>query len=155
MPSPPEQAALNLKEARILRASGLPYRKIRQQLDLSPGQLGHIRRALKREKASRTRLGKRQRGATDHDLPVAQSALPKGLRKILTGSGYETLGDLAERLADTELPGFEAMSGIGPHRARLIKGLLDDFGLLPGSDDLQSEIEKLFPELRAEANPND
>jgi len=147
MPSQPEQANLNLKEARILRASGLTYRKIRRQLGLSAGQLGHIRRALKREKAAATRLRARQPEASDRDLPIGQSALPKGLRLILTALGYSTLGDLADRLADADFSGLETLAGIGPHRARLVKGMLDDFGLLPGPTDLQAEIEKLFPEL--------
>ena len=40
------------------------------------------------------------------------------------------------------------MPGIGPHRARLVKGVLDHFGLLPGPSDLQAAIERLFPEFR-------
>ncbi|MET0309282.1 MAG: hypothetical protein ABW023_11295 [Sphingomonas sp.] len=147
MLSQPEQANLNLKEARTLRASGLSYRTIRRQLGLSAGQLGHIRRALKREKAAATKLRKRQPEATDRDLPVSQSALPKGLRRILTASGYDTLGDLADRIADADLPSIESLSGIGPYRTRLVKQMLDDFGLLPGPGDLQAEIEKLFPEF--------
>lgn len=154
MPSQPEQANLNLKEARILRASGLTYRKIRRELGLTAGQLGHIRRALKREKAAATRLRTRQPGASDRDLPIGHSALPKGLRLILTGLGYKTLGDLADRITDSDFPGLATLPGIGPHRARLVKGMLDDFGLLPGAADLQAEIEKLFPELGESVPPN-
>lgn len=148
MPSQPEQALLNLEQARGLRAAGTPYRMIGRQLGLSSGQLGHIRRALKREKASGTRLRSARPGATDRDLPVSQSVLSPGLRKRLTGSGYRTLGDLADRLADPDLPGLETLPGIGPHRARLVKAVLDHFGLLPGPADLQAEIERLFPEFR-------
>jgi len=147
MLSQPEQALLNLEQARALRASGTSYRDIRRRLDLTPAQLSHIRRALKREKASRTQLRSTNAGATDRDLPVAQSVLPPGLRRMLSASGYRTLGDLADRLADSELPGLETMPGIGPHRARLVKGLLDHFALLPGRSDLQAEIERLFPEF--------
>lgn len=147
MLSQPEQALLNLEQARALRASGTSYRDIRRRLDLTPAQLSHIRRALKREKASRTRLRSTNASATDRDLPVAQSVLPPGLRRMLSASGYRTLGDLADRLADPELPGLETMPGIGPHRARLVKGLLDHFALLPGRSDLQAEIERLFPEF--------
>jgi hypothetical protein len=148
MLSQPEQALQNLEEARGLRAAGAPYREIRRKLGLSAGQLGHIRQALKREKGARTRLHKAAPEATDRDLPVSQSVLPSGLRKRLTASGYHTLGDLADRLADPDFPGLETMPGIGPHRARLVKGLLDHFGLLPGPSDLQAAIERLFPEFR-------
>ena len=147
MPSPSEQASANLEQARSLRASGSSYRQIGRQLALSSGQLGHIRRTLKREKAAGTRLRSKNPHATDRDLPVGQSALPSGLRQRLTASGYRTLGDLADRLADPDFPGLETMPGIGPHRARLVKGLLDHFGLLPGPSDLQAAIERLFPEL--------
>jgi hypothetical protein len=148
MLSQAEQALRNLEEARDLRAAGTPYREIRRKLGLSVGQLGHIRRALKREKGARTRLHKAAPEATDRDLPVSQSILPSGLRKRLTASGYKTLGDLADRLADPDFPGLETMPGIGPHRARLVKGLLDHFGLLPGPNDLQAAVERLFPEFR-------
>lgn len=147
MLSQPEQALLNLEQARDLRASGTSYRDIRRRLDLTTSQLSHIRRALKREKASRTRLRSTNAKATDRDLPVGQSILPSGLRRLLAASGYRTLGDLADRLADPDLPGLETMNGIGPHRARLVKNLLDHFGLLPGRNDLQAEIERLFPEF--------
>lgn len=147
MPSPPHQANLNLKEARVLRASGHSYRQIRRRLGLSAGQLGHIRRALKREKGACTRLRK-VHGTSDSDLPIRQSVLPAGLRQLLTASGFQTLGDLADRLADPAFPGLETLPGIGPQRARLVKGMLDDFGLLPGPVDLRAEVEQLFPELR-------
>lgn len=154
MLSQPEQALLNLEQARALRASGTSYRDIRRRLDLTTSQLSHIRRALKREKASRTRLRSTNAQATDRDLPVGQSILPSGLRRLLTASGYRTLGDLADRLADPNLPGLETMNGIGPHRARLVKTLLDHFGLLPGRSDLQAEIERLFPELGDTSPPS-
>src|ERR1700712_2778753 len=83
MPSQPEQASANVEEARELRASGHSYREIRRMLGLTSGQLGHIRRALKREKAARTRLRKTTPQATDRDLPVGQTVLPAGLRKRL------------------------------------------------------------------------
>jgi hypothetical protein len=147
MLSQSEQANLNLDQARVLRASGASYREIRRQLAITSAQLGLIRRTLKREKGARTRLHRVSPHATDRDLPVGQSALPSGLRKALTASGYRTLGDLADKLADPDFRGLETMPGIGPYRARLVKGLLDQFGLLPGSEDLQAEIEQLFPEF--------
>jgi len=143
-----EQAAANFEEARGLRAQGLTYREIRKRLGLSAAQLGHIRRALKREKGARTRLRSAMPHATDRDLPVARSVLPTGLRRCLVAAGYRTLGDLADRLADPDLPGLETLPGIGPHRSRLVKALLDHLGLLAGSDDLRAEVERLFPDLR-------
>lgn len=141
------EAALNVEQARDLRAEGRSYREIRRRLGLTTNQLAHVRRVLKREKAARTRLTKAKPDATPRDFPVQQSALPAGLREILHASGYQTLGDLADRLADPEQHPLEAIPGIGPHRARLIRGLLDRFDLLPGPADLQAEIERLFPEF--------
>jgi len=146
-----QQAVLNLEEARALRAAGCTYRQIKRQLGLSPAQVGHIRRTLSREKAGATRLLRTTPGATDRDLPIGRSILPPGLRKQLAAAGYRTLGDLADRLADPDLPGLETMPGIGPHKAALVKRLLKHYALLDGSDDLQSEVEALFPEL-AESN---
>ncbi|GAA0296138.1 hypothetical protein GCM10009087_02360 [Sphingomonas oligophenolica] len=140
-------ATLNLEQARELRAAGIAYRDIGRRLALTSSQLSHVRRKLKREKAARTRLRSTNPGATERDLPVSQSVLPAGLRKRLTASGYRTLGDLADRLADPDFPGLETMPGIGPHRARLVKALLDHFGLLPGPSDLQAAVEALFPEF--------
>ena len=151
MLSKAEQASLNVEQARELRAGGTPYRQIGRQLGLTSNQLSHVRRTLKREKASRTRLRSATPQATDRDLPISRSVLPSGLRQRLISSGYKTLGDLSDRLADPDFPGLETMPGIGPHRARLVKRVLDHFGLLPGPSDLQAEIEKLFPEL-GEAN---
>lgn len=142
-----EQAALNLEEARELRASGTSYRQIGRKLGITSGQLGHIRRSLSREKSATTRLKSNMPGATSRDFPVGQSGLPAGLRKSLTSSGYRTLGDLADRLLDPSLPGLEAMPGIGPHRATLVKRLLDFHGLLAGRSDLPNEIERIFPEF--------
>ena len=144
------QANLNLVRARSLRADGLSYREIRRELGITPNQLGHIRRALKREKAARTRLTRSTPSATARDLPVRLSVLPSGLRQILTASGYRTLGDLADRLADPDLPGLETITGIGPHRADLIAQLLDHFDLLPGPPDLRAAVERLFPEFGAD-----
>jgi hypothetical protein len=141
------QASLNLEQARDLRARGHSYRDIRRELGITAHQLGHIRRALKREKASRTRLANAKPDATERDLPVRQSILPSGLRQLLVSSGYRTLGDLSDRVADPSLPGLESIPGIGPHRARLVTGLLDHFGLLPGPPDLQAAVERLFPEF--------
>lgn len=143
-----EQAVLNLDLARALRAQGRTYREIRSQLGLTYAQLSHIRRALRRAKAAGTRLRGANPDATDRDLPVAQSTLPSGLRKRLTASGYRTLGDLADRLADPAFPGLETLPGIGAHRARLVEDLLRHFNLFAGPDDLQAEVERLFPELR-------
>lgn len=147
MLSQTEHAVLNLEQARVLRASGHSYREIRRQLRITSNQLSHIRRALKREKAARTRLAKNNPKATDRDLPVRQSVLPNGLRQSLVSSGFQTLGDLSDRLADPCLPGLEAIPGVGPHRARLVTGLLDQFGLLPGPNNLQAAVEHLFPEF--------
>ncbi|HEX7821847.1 MAG TPA: hypothetical protein VF463_14655 [Sphingobium sp.] len=153
MLSQPEQATLNLEQARDLRASGSSYREIGRALGLTSSQLSHIRRTLKRAKAAQTRLRSKKADATDRDLPVSQTVLPSGLRQRLTASGYRTLGDLADRLADPDFPGLESMTGIGPHRARLVKGLLDHFGLLPGPSDLQAVIENLFPEFQDAPHP--
>jgi len=132
-----------------MRAAGMAYRMIGRRLGLTSAQLGHVRRTLKREKAGRTRLLKSGgRQGDDRCLTIGRSVLPAGLRQRLMASGYKTLGDLADRLADPEFPGLETMPGIGPHRARLVKRLLDHYGLLPGPTDLQAEIEALFPELR-------
>ena len=142
-----EQAALNLEDARSLRASGASYRQIRRQLGLSAGQLGLIRRALSREKGAATRLRSTVSGASERDLPVGRSVLPKGLRRTLMASGYQTLGDVADGLADPAGAGLEAIAGVGPYKAALVKRLLDHYGLLPGAADLKGEIEKLFPDL--------
>lgn len=142
------QANANLEEARNLRASGRSYREVRRILGLTSSQLCLIRRALKREKAARTRLLRVKPEATDRDLPISQSVLPSGLRKILASSGYHTLGDLADRVADSDAPGLETISGMGPHRARLVRGLLDNYGLFSGPSNLQAAVEDLFPEFR-------
>ena len=142
-----EQATLNLEEARSLRASGASYRQIQRHLGLSAGQVGYIRRALAREKAAGTKLRRNTPDATDRDLPVSQSVLPSGLRRLLVASGYRTLGDLADRLCDSDLPGLEKISGIGPHKAALVRRLLDHYRLLPGNDDLRGAVEALFPDL--------
>ncbi len=147
MLNPLEQAMLNLEQARDLRAGGCAYPEIGRRLGLTSNQLSHIRRTLKRQKASVTRLRNVQPEATDRDLPIAQSILPAGLRGILKSLGHRTLGDLADRIADPELPRLDTVSGIGPHRLRLIHRMLDHFGLRAGSDDLRGEIEELFPEL--------
>jgi hypothetical protein len=147
MLSQSEQAVLNLEEARRLRASGLSYRQVRHQLGISISQLVHIRRALKREKAARTRIRSLGPGASDRDLQIAHSVLPAGLRNSLAAAGYTTLGDLADRLADPRFPGFETFPGIGPHRSARVKRLLDHYSLLPGSTDLRAEVERLFPDF--------
>ncbi len=147
MLTPSEQAMLNVEEARALRAAGCSYRQIGRQLKLSTGQLGHVRRVLKREKAGRTRLRRTTPDATDRELPVMQSALPPGLRRQLKAAGHVTLGDVADRLNDPDLAGLETMAGIGPYKAGLVKRLLDHHGLLAGSDDLRSAVERLFPDF--------
>jgi transposase-like protein len=147
MLSPSEQATLNLETARELRAAGLSYRQIARKIGLTTGQLATVRRALKREKGAQTRL-RATPNATDRDLTIGRSVLPLGLRQRLKAAGLVTLGDVADRLADPDFPGLQTMAGIGPHRAERIRRLLDHYGLLPGSDDMQAEIEKLFPELR-------
>lgn len=147
MNSRQEQASINIEEARVLRAAGVSYRQIARELSLSTGQLGHVRRALKREKASGTRLRSLQPGASVRDLPVGHCVLPRGLRDVLKASGYLTLGDLADRECDPELGGFEAIAGIGPFRAGQIRKLLDHYGLIDGEVDLKASIERLFPEL--------
>ena len=147
MLSPSQQATMNLEEARALRAAGHSYRQIGRRLGISSGQLSHIRRALKREKAAITRLRSKTPGATDRDLPVSGSILPPGLRAVLIAAGYRTLGDLADRLADPDRPGFEAMPGIGKHRAELVTRLLEHYGLLPAVDDLKAAVEQVFPDF--------
>jgi len=147
MLSPSQLATLNLEEARTLRAAGHSYRQIGRRLKISSGQLSHIRRALKREKAAATRLRSRTPGASDRDLPVNGSVLPPGLRRILVAGGYRTLGDLADRLADPDRPGFEAMPGIGRHRAELVTRLLDHYGLVPAVDDLKAAVARVFPDF--------
>lgn len=147
MLTPSQLATFNLEEARTLRAAGWPYRRIGRKLGISSGQLSAIRRALKREKAAVTRLRSRAPGASERDLPVGQSVLPKGLRALLVAAGYVTLGDLADRLADPDRPGLEAMPGIGAHRAALVRRLLDHYGLLPSVDDLPAAVAQIFPEL--------
>jgi hypothetical protein len=142
------QANLNLDQAREMRAAGLSYREIGRTLGLTSNQLSRIRRTLKRAKAAGTRLRGKDPNATDADLLVSQSALPVGLRQSLKAAGFRTLGELAQRLADPELPGLEALPGIGPHRAQLVRGLLDHHGLLIGREDLRSAIEALFPEFQ-------
>lgn len=150
MLSKAEQASFNLEEARSLRAQGLSYRAIRRRMAISPAQLGHIRRALKREKAARTRLAKKAPMASDRELPVAQSVLPPGLRRSLAAAGLHTLGDVADRVADADRPGLQALPGVGPHKARLVMALLEHFALLPECGDLQASIESLFPEFGAD-----
>jgi hypothetical protein len=147
MLSKAEQAAANLEQARALRAEGCSYRAIRRQLALTPAQLGLIRKALKREKASRTRLVKAMPLATDRDLPVKHSVLPPGLRTVLVAAGFHTLGDLADRVSEPELPRLETLAGIGPHKARLVTALLEHYDLLAGRSDLQASVERLFPEF--------
>lgn len=142
-----EQAAQNLEEARAMRASGSTYRQIGRKLGLTSGQLSHIRRSLKREKSSNTRLMSAMPGATSRDLPVSQCGLPAGLRKSLTASGYKTLGDLADRLAESGRSGLEATPGIGPYRTTLVTRLLASHGLSTAHGDLPAEIERLFPEF--------
>lgn len=157
MLSQSEQAVDNLERARHLRAAGLTYREVRRQLGLSPAQLGHIRRALKREKASRTRLLTTNPLGTESDLPVGRSVLPSGLRRTLTSLGYRTLGDLAQRIAEPGFAGLETHPGIGPHRAQQVARVLDHYGLLPGNNDLQGAVELLFPEFMeksAAGNPD-
>ena len=147
MLSPSQLATLNLEEARQLRAAGWPYRRIGRHLKISSGQLGNIRRALKREKAAITRLRSRSPGAGDRDLPVGGSILPPGLRKLLIAAGCRTLGDLADRLADPDRPRLEAMPGIGPHRAELVNRLLGHYRLLPAVDDLKAAVAEIFPDF--------
>lgn len=142
-----EQVSVNLAAARVLRAADMPYREIGRRLGLTTSQLGHIRRTLKREKAGQTRLLTTLPGATARDFPIGRSALPAGLRQILGRAGYRTLGALADRIADPDQPGLETIPGVGPFRMRLIRTVLDQFGLNAGPDDLQAEIEKLFPEF--------
>lgn len=147
MLSKSEQAAANVEQARDMRAAGQSYREIGRTLGLSSAQLGHVRRSLKREKGARTRLRSASATATDRDLPIARSVLSAGLRRSLIAAGYTTLGDLADRLADPDRPGLETVAGIGPYRARQIRGLLDTLGLFADTDDLQAAVAKLFPEF--------
>jgi len=149
MPSQVEQANLNLELAREMRAAGHSYRQIARDLALTGNQLGRIRRALKRAKASRTRLRARNPDATDADLSIAQSVLPPGLRQTLGAAGHRTLGDLAALCAAPDFKGWETLPGIGPHRAQMVRALLEHHGLLAGPADLQAAVEALFPEFQS------
>lgn len=146
------QAALNLEQARSMRSDGRSYREIGRRLGLSSGQLSHIRRALKREKAARTRLRKADPQAQWSALPISQSFLPAGLRKTLVAAGCHTLGDLAARVASPDFAGLETIDGIGPHRARLVNSLLDQYEMRQGPDDIRASVEALFPELQEESS---
>ncbi|WP_159983565.1 hypothetical protein [Novosphingobium sp. 18050] len=148
MLSKAKQANFDLEQAREMRAAGLSYREIARKLALTGNQLARIRRALKRAKASRTRLRAKDPDATDRDLLISQSVLPSGLRQTLKAAGFRTLGDLARSIADPDFPGLEALPGIGRHRAQMVNGLLDHHGLLPGPVDLQAAVEALFPEFQ-------
>jgi hypothetical protein len=143
-----QQARANLEEARRLRDAGRSYRQIRRQLGLTPAQLQRIRRELKREAGARTRLRQRQPGAGPRDFSVNAARLPPALRGLLIGAGHRTLGDLADRLADPDRPGLEAIPGIGPTRADMVRRLLDEHGLRDGAGDLKDAVEALFPDLR-------
>lgn len=144
-----QQARANLDHARALREAGRSYRQIGRQLRLTSAQLCHIRKILKREKGAATRLRQQNPNAGPRDMTVNASDLPPSLRRLLTAAGYRTLSDLADRLADPELPGFEAIPGIGPTKADMVHRLLDRHGLRAGPSDLKAEVEALFPELRA------
>lgn len=80
-----------------------------------------------------------------------QAGLPVGLRQTLKKASFHTLGDVADSLADPDFAGLENLPGIGPHRAQLIKRLLELSDLLPEQGDLQSAIEALFPEFQHSA----
>lgn len=147
MLSKADQATLNLDHARDLRATGLSYRDIRRQLAISPAQLSHIRRALKREKSARTRMLNQSPLATDRDIPIRQTALPIGLRTYLVAAGFRTLGDLSDQLVDEQFSGLLKIPGIGPHKARLVLALLERHDLASTSGDLQTTVERLFPDL--------
>lgn len=142
-----QQANLNIEHAREMRARGLSYRDIRRQLAISPSQISHIKRALKREKGAKTRLRNNSPDATSRDIPIRQTVLPPGLRDRLVAYGFRTLGDIADRLAEPDFAGLHVIGGLGPYKVRLITDLMDHYELLPGSDDLQDTIEHLFPEL--------
>ncbi|MDO7844685.1 hypothetical protein [Sphingomonas immobilis] len=147
MLSPSQLATANLEDARQLRACGHSYRQIGRRLGLSSGQLSHIRRTLKREKAAHTRLRSQTPNATFRDFPISQTVLPPGLRSILQSAGFVTLGDLADRSIDPARAGLGVIQGIGPYRASMIKRLLDHHHLLPGADNLQTAVEEIFPEF--------
>ncbi len=143
-----QQARANLDRARELRAAGRTYRQIRRQLGLTSSQICRIRRTLKREKAGLTRLSLADPKATPHELSVGACDLPPALRRLLAAAGFKTLGDIAERLNDPALPGLEAMPGIGPGRATMVREMLERLELLEGPKDLQARVEAVFPELR-------
>jgi hypothetical protein len=143
-----QQASANLGQARQMRAAGHSYREIGRHLGLTPAQLCRIRKVLKQEKGAATRQRQLRPDTGPRDLTVNASDLPPALRRLLMTAGYRTLGDLADRLADPELPGVETIQGIGPGRAEMIRRLLDRHGLLLRRGDLKSKVEALFPELR-------
>lgn len=143
-----QQARANLAAARRLREAGRSYRQIRRELGLTPAQIGRIKRELGREKGALTRLRQRRPDVEPRDYSVNASSLPPTLRRLLVAAGYRTLGDLADRLSDPDAARLETIAGIGPTKADMIRDLLDRHALLAGSDDLQSKIEALFPEMK-------
>lgn len=143
-----QQARANLEQARELRAVGRTYRQIRRQLGLTSSQICRIRRTLKREKAALTRLRLARPKATPRELTVGACDLPPALRRLLAAADFKTLGDVADRMADPELPRLETMPGIGPARATMIRAMLERLALLEGPPDLRAEVEAIFPELR-------
>lgn len=142
-----DQAHLNMQQARELRAAGVAYRVIARHLALTSSQLRLIRKALSRSKAAQSRLHAADPHATSHALPISRSVLPSGLRQRLKEAGYRTLGDIAQSLDDPGFPGLEALRGIGPHRAKMVRDLLAHFNLLAGPDDLRARVEAIFPDL--------
>jgi len=85
--------------------------------------------------------------ATDRDIPIRQTALPIGLRTYLVAAGFRTLGDLSDQLVDEQFSGLLKIPGIGPHKARLVLALLERHDLASTSGDLQTTVERLFPDL--------
>jgi hypothetical protein len=92
-------------------------------------------------------LRTQSRNTTVRDFPIAQTILPQGLRSVLQSAGLLTLGDLTDRILDRERTPIEAIAGIGPYRASLIRRLLDHHELLPGAEDLKAAVADIFPDL--------
>lgn len=140
---------VNLAHARALRDEGRSYRQIRRALALTRGQGAWLKKRLVRERRLAGQLQRELAVAPAAALPVRRSGLPPQLRARLIGAGYQTLGDIADAIADPDRPGPAAVSGIGPVALARITALLASVGLGTAADgDLQASVEALFPEMR-------
>jgi hypothetical protein len=138
-----------LAQARALRDAGRSYRQIRRALALTRGQGAWLKKRLIRERRLAGQLQRQLDAAPAAALPVRRSGLPPQLRARLIGAGYQTLGDIADAIADPDRPGPAAVGGIGPVALARIAALLASVGLgTAAGGDLQASVEALFPEMR-------